>query len=179
MRERLQSRIRDVPDFPKPGIVFKDITPILADPETFAATLSALRARIEQAAGERGIDHIAAIESRGFIFGAALADRMGVGFIPLRKPGKLPWKTRRAEYMLEYGSDALEIHTDALAAGERVALVDDLLATGGTAAAAASLLTEMGADLVGLFFVIELAFLAGREKHGAHPADSLVSYAGE
>ena len=177
MRDRLIRQIRDVPDFPKPGIVFKDITPMLSDAQTFSATVDALRDLIVEAAGERGIDRIAGIESRGFIFGAALAQRMGVGFIPLRKPGKLPWKTRRAEYQLEYGSDALEVHEDAVKPGERVAIVDDLLATGGTASAAASLLSEIGAELLGLFFVIELSFLQGRAKLPNQAVFSLVDFA--
>ena len=177
MRDRLIRQIRDVPDFPKPGIVFKDITPMLSDAQTFSATIDALRDLIVEAAGERGIDRIAGIESRGFIFGAALAQRMGVGFIPLRKPGKLPWKTRRAEYQLEYGSDALEVHEDAVKPGERVAIVDDLLATGGTASAAASLLSEIGAELLGLFFVIELSFLQGRAKLPNQAVFSLVDFA--
>lgn len=176
MRDRLIRQIRDVPDFPKPGIVFKDITPILSDGETFSATVDALRDLVVEAAGERGVDRIAGIESRGFIFGAALARRMGVGFIPMRKPGKLPWKTRRADYELEYGSDALEVHEDAAKPGERVAIIDDLLATGGTASAAASLLSELGAELLGLFFVIELSFLEGRTRLPDQPVFSLVAF---
>jgi len=165
----LASFLRDVPDFPKPGIVFKDISPLLASP-------AALHAATDQlAALDFGqIDKIGAIESRGFLFGVPLAMKLGVGFIPVRKPGKLPWKTNRIEYVLEYGTDALEIHQDALRAGERVLLIDDLLATGGTMGAACKLIESCGGIVVGCAFVIELDFLKGREKLSPHRCEALV-----
>lgn len=168
----LHAAVRDVVDFPKPGIIFKDITPILADGRLLRASIDLL---CETAGGAR-VDKVAGIEARGFIFGAAVADRLGVGFVPVRKKGKLPWKTHLAEYSLEYGQAAIEIHQDAVAPGERVLLVDDLLATGGTAAAAASLLTAQGADLIAISFLVELAFLDGREKLAPHPVRSLLTY---
>lgn len=155
----LASFLRDVPDFPKPGILFKDITPMLASPEAMQAAIDQL------AALDFGkVDKIAAIESRGFLFGVPLAMRLGVGFVPIRKPGKLPWKTNRIEYVLEYGTDAVEIHEDAVAPGERVVLVDDLLATGGTMGAAVELVEACGGEVAACAFVIELAFLKGRES---------------
>jgi adenine phosphoribosyltransferase len=160
--ERLDALVRDVPDFPKPGIVFKDITPVLAHPEGLRMAVEAM---IEPWKGER-IDRLVCIESRGFIFGAAMALRMGIGMAPVRKPGKLPWRTRRAEYTLEYGTDALEIHEDAVGRGERVLVVDDLLATGGTASAVVGLVGELGAEVVGASFLIELGFLKGRSRVG-------------
>src|SRR5262249_54745156 len=149
------ARIRDVPDFPKPGILFKDITPLLADGDAFRASIQHLA---DRAAALRP-DAVVAIESRGFVFGAGVAAALGVGFVPVRKPGKLPWRARRVEYALEYGTDALEMHEDALAPGERAVIVDDLLATGGTAAAAARLAASAGAEVAGCLFVIELEFL--------------------
>ena len=158
----LATFLRDVPDFPKPGILFKDITPLLAEPRALAAAIDRF------AALDFGkVDKIAAIESRGFLFGAPLALRHGIGFVPVRKPGKLPWKTNRVEYVLEYGTDAVEIHQDAIRPGERVLLVDDLLATGGTMGAACQLVEACGGAVAGCAFVVELCFLPGREKLAA------------
>jgi adenine phosphoribosyltransferase len=166
----LSKYLRDVPDFPKPGILFKDITPLLASP---AAMRESIRRLAELEWGK--VDKVAAIESRGFLFGAPLAMELDVGFIPIRKPGKLPWKTNRVEYTLEYGTDAVEIHEDAIAPGERVLLVDDLLATGGTMGAAASLVKEVGGQIAGCAFVVELAFLPGRKKLAPHHCEALIS----
>ena len=165
----LNDYLRDVPDFPKPGIVFKDITPLLA-------SHTAMGYCIEQMAGlvEAGVDRIVAIESRGFLFGTPLALHLGVGFTPIRKPGKLPWKTERIEYSLEYGTDALEIHEDAFEQGQRVVLVDDLLATGGTMKAACDLVERLGATVSACLFAVELGFLPGRDKIGDRPVHSLV-----
>lgn len=168
----LTSYLRDVPDFPKPGIVFKDITPLLASPE---AMREAVRRLEERVAGE-SIDRIAAIESRGFLFGAPLALSLGVGLTPIRKPGKLPWRTNRIEYVLEYGTDALEIHEDGVHEGERVLLVDDLLATGGTMKAACDLVKGVGGEVVGCAFVVELGFLEGRDKLADHKIHSLIRF---
>jgi adenine phosphoribosyltransferase len=167
----LRRYIRDVPDFPKPGIVFKDITPLLRSPEALDAAMQALAEPYR----DQRISNIVAIESRGFIFGSCVARALGAGFVPIRKPGKLPWTTRRNEYKLEYGSDVLEIHDDALTADDRVIIVDDVLATGGTAAAAAALVKEFGATIVGAGFVIELDFLEGRKKLDI-PVHSLIRY---
>ena len=156
----IKAAVRDVPDFPKPGILFKDITPILADPGLFKAVVDLFAARLKP----MQVQKIAAIDARGFLFGGAVADRLGVGLVPIRKKGKLPYKTYDASYDLEYGSATLSVHQDAVRKGERVALVDDLLATGGTAAAAASLIEKAGGKVVELVFLIELAFLKGREK---------------
>jgi adenine phosphoribosyltransferase len=158
--ERWKALIRNVPDFPKPGIVFKDLTPLLADAEVLAQLVAGLSGAFERGA----VDIVLGPESRGFIFGAAVADRLGAGFVPARKPGKLPWNTLRAEYALEYGTDALEIHTDAIRPGQRVLIVDDVLATGGTAAAACELVHSSGGVIVGAAFVVELGFLHGRAK---------------
>ncbi len=168
----LESRIREIPDFPKPGILFKDITPLLADPKAFTTCLDLFA---ERWAGEH-VDAIVGIESRGFIFGAALAARMSVSFVPARKPGKLPAATQRMEYALEYGTDALEMHVDALRGGDRVVVIDDLMATGGTAAATVALCRRLGGTVIGAGFVIELAFLKGRDRLGDVPAISLVTY---
>ncbi|MFA6957390.1 MAG: adenine phosphoribosyltransferase [Thermoanaerobaculia bacterium] len=168
----LRDYIRDVPDFPKPGIMFKDITPLLKHPAAFNATVERLSTPFE---GERELK-IVAIESRGFIFGAAVAQRLGAAFIPVRKPGKLPWKTHRSEYALEYGTDALEIHEDAFGPGDRVVVIDDVLATGGTAAAAGDLVRRLGADVLAYSIVIELTFLNGREKLGGTPVNVAVHY---
>ncbi len=170
--ELLASMIRDVPDFPKPGILFKDITPLLADPKAFTTCLDLFA---ERWAGEH-VDAIVGIESRGFIFGAALAARMSASFVPARKPGKLPAATTRVEYALEYGTDALEMHVDALREGDRVVLIDDLMATGGTAAAVVELCRGLGAEVIGAGFVIELTFLNGRGRMGDVPVLSLVTY---
>ena len=167
----LRDYIRDVPDFPKPGIVFKDITPLLRTPEALEAAIHGLTEPYR----DQRISHIVAIESRGFIFGSCVARSLGAGFVPIRKPGKLPWTTRRNEYKLEYGSDVLEIHDDALTADDRVVIIDDVLATGGTAAAAAALVKELGATIVGAAFVIELDFLEGRKRLDV-PLHSLIRY---
>jgi adenine phosphoribosyltransferase len=167
----LRSYIRDVPDFPKPGILFKDITPLLRSPEALGAACDALA---EPFRGQ-SVSNVVAIESRGFIFGSCVARVLGAGFVPIRKPGKLPWTTRRNEYKLEYGSDVLEIHDDALGKDDRVVIIDDVLATGGTAAAAASLVKEFGATLLGTGFLIELDFLEGRKKLDV-PVHSLIRY---
>lgn len=168
----LRSFIRDVPDFPKPGIIFKDITPLLKSTEAFERTIDALA---EPFRGHR-VTAVAGIESRGFIFGAAVARALGAGFIPIRKPGKLPWTTRRHEYILEYGSDALEIHDDAVAPGDRVLIIDDVLATGGTAVAATQLIRGFGSQLVGLATVIELTFLDPRTKLQGLEVHTLIQY---
>jgi len=159
LASRLQGAIRDVPDFPKPGITFKDITPLLADPVLLGDVVRAMQAPFALAE----ITHVVAMESRGFLFGVPMALALGAAFVPVRKPGKLPWKTAREGYALEYGDDALEIHTDALTAGSRVLLVDDVLATGGTAAAAARLVERLGGLVVGLSVLMELGALHGRD----------------
>ncbi|MFM1873873.1 MAG: hypothetical protein RL398_3295 [Planctomycetota bacterium] len=165
----LASLLRDVPDFPKPGILFKDITPLLASPAGMTEAIARL------AAFDFGtIDKVAAIESRGFLFGVPLAMQLGIGFVPVRKPGKLPWKTNRVEYVLEYGTDAIEIHQDAIRPGERVLLVDDVLATGGTMGAAVELVKACGGTVAGCAFVVELGFLHGRKRLGDHRIESLV-----
>jgi adenine phosphoribosyltransferase len=168
----LTAYIRDVPDFPKKGILFKDITPLLRSPEALQYTVEALAKPFKK----HKVTSVAAIESRGFIFGSCVARLLGAGFIPIRKPGKLPWTTRRNEYILEYGTDALEIHDDALGKDDRVVLIDDVLATGGTAAAASCLVRESGAELVGVAMVIELSFLHGRAKLNGVPVHSLITY---
>jgi len=168
---RIASCVRDVPDFPKPGILFKDVTPLLGDGAAFRLVGDLLVERVHGHPPELNVG----IESRGFIFGAALADRLGVGFVPVRKPGKLPYKTTRETYSLEYGTDALEMHEDAVA-GKRCLVVDDLLATGGTAAATARLVERLGGTVEGFAFVIELDFLAGRQKLGARPVHALIHY---
>jgi len=152
--------VRDVPDYPKPGIVFRDITPLLASPAAFGDAVEALLAPF----GRRRIDVVAGIESRGFIFGSALAAAVGAGFVPLRKPGRLPCTTVRRDYELEYGSDALEVHADAIAPGQRVLVVDDLVATGGTLQAALELVREVGGTVLGASVLIELAFLDPRQR---------------
>lgn len=158
--EAIREAIRDVPDFPKPGIVFKDLTPVLGRPDLFRAAVGLFERRHRGS----GLDAIAAVEARGFLFGAALADRLGVGLAPVRKKGKLPFRTRSASYDLEYGSAELEIHEDAFAPGARVLLLDDLLATGGTLAAAAGLIEQLGARVVEIDALVELSFLKGRER---------------
>ncbi|MGH8871623.1 MAG: adenine phosphoribosyltransferase [Acidimicrobiia bacterium] len=170
--EQLTSLIRDIPDFPEPGVVFKDITPVLADGPAFAALVDALAEPFRDA----GVTKVAGIEARGFTLATPVADRLGAGFIPIRKPGKLPYETVREDYTLEYGTDALEIHTDAARVGERVLLVDDVIATGGTAAAAIRLLRKIGADVVGFSVFIELAFLDGAQMLDGVPLHALVIY---
>jgi adenine phosphoribosyltransferase len=169
---RLGSLIRNVPDFPKKGIMFKDITPLLADPAGFAQAVDLIATRYR----DDQIDLVVGVESRGFIFGAAVAAKMGAGFIPIRKPGKLPSKTRRIDYELEYGRDALEIHLDAIKPGQRVLMVDDLLATGGTMKACCELVHQLGGTIVGVSFLIELAFLPGRAKLADYEVFSVLTY---
>ncbi len=168
--EPLRRLIRDVPDFPKPGILFKDISPLLADPAALRLCLDLLAAGVAPLEPEA----VVGIESRGFIFGAALAARLGLGFVPARKPGKLPAATHRVEYGLEYGTDALELHRDGLRPGERALVVDDLVATGGTARAAAELIAKCGAELAGFAFVVDLAFLGGRAALAPAPTFALL-----
>lgn len=168
----LRSKIRHVPDFPKPGILFYDITTLLRDPAGFKGVVEHLARPFVGA----GIDLVVGIESRGFIMGGAVADRLGAGFCPIRKPGKLPAKTIREAFQLEYGSDALEIHQDAITPGQRVLVIDDVLATGGTARAAASLVRQLGGNLHALAFLIELGFLNGREKLGGDRVVSVLQY---
>ena len=158
--EKLRAMVRDVPDFPKKGIVFKDITPVLSDSGLFRASIDLF---LERCRG-REIDKIVGIDARGFVFGSAVAYELGVGFVPVRKRGKLPYRTEIAKYSLEYGEAEMEMHTDAITAGERVVLVDDLLATGGTSAAATMLIRKAGGDLVEAQFLIELEFLEGRKR---------------
>jgi len=172
--DQVRTLIRDVPDFPQPGILFKDITPVIGDPVAFQSVLDAMEERLRG----RGFHRIVAIESRGFVFGAALADRLRLGFSPVRKLGKLPYRTDRIEYALEYGKGVLEAHVDAVKPGEKVAVVDDLLATGGTAWGAAELVKKQQGEVGAFLFVIELAFLKGRERlagTGA-PVEALISY---
>ena len=170
--EFLKSRIRHVPDFPKPGILFYDITTLLRDPAGFRSAIDQIARPFEGA----GIDLVVGIESRGFILGAPVADRLGAGFCPIRKPGKLPAKTIRESFALEYGSDAIEIHQDAVTPGQTVLIVDDVLATGGTARAAASLVKQLGGRLHALSFLIELDFLKGREKLAGERLVSVLHY---
>lgn len=168
----LKSVIRDIPDFPKPGILFKDITPLLQSPKGMKAALDRLAAPFKNA----GITAVAGMESRGFIFGVPVAERLGVGFVPVRKPGKLPAETVSEEFSLEYGTDTLEIHKDALGKGDKVLIIDDLLATGGTAEATVKLIEKLGAQVIGMGFVIELAFLEGKKKLGNTDVHSLITY---
>lgn len=170
--EHLKALIRDVPDFPMQGILFRDVTPLLRDPQGLSQVVDALAERYR---GQQ-IEAVAGIESRGFLFGAPLAVALGVGFVPIRKLGKLPADKISREYALEYGTNSLEVHRDAVVAGERVLLLDDLLATGGTARAAAELLEELGARVVEAAFVIELAFLNGRNALGGRPVHALLTY---
>lgn len=170
---RLRAAIRDVPDFPKPGILFKDITPVLADPALLALAIDGM---MESLHGQR-VDKVVGIDARGFIFGALMAQRLGAGFIPVRKKGKLPYQTRGVDYSLEYGTNTVEMHVDAILPGEKVILADDLLATGGTAAAALHLIHEAGAEVLGAFFFIELAFLSGRARvAGGTRVDALITF---
>jgi adenine phosphoribosyltransferase len=169
---RVAAAIRDVPDFPKAGIVFKDITPVLLDASLFSDATDAMAAPF---AGD-AISHVVAIESRGFILGAPVAQSLGAAFVPFRKPGKLPYLVERVEYALEYGVDALECHRDALKDGQRVLVVDDVLATGGTAAAACALVESLGATVRGCSFLVELAFLRGRQKLGGRRIEHIVRY---
>jgi adenine phosphoribosyltransferase len=170
----LGARIRDIPDFPKPGILFKDITPLLLDHDAMADAV----ARLADWARPLDVDFVVAAEARGFILGGALALELGAGFVPARKPGKLPHETITAEYILEYGVDALEMHADALADGARVLLHDDLLATGGTSRALVDLIEGTGAVIAGCAFLVELAFLGGRERLAGYDVHALLSYDG-
>ncbi|HEY7469599.1 MAG TPA: adenine phosphoribosyltransferase [Acidimicrobiia bacterium] len=170
--EHLTALIRDIPDFPEPGVVFKDITPVLADGKAFASLIDSLMEPFT----DSGVTKVAGIEARGFTLATPIANRLGAGFIPVRKPGKLPWVTVREEYALEYGTDALEIHTDAAHEGERILLVDDVIATGGTASAAIRLLKGIGAEVVGFAVFIELGFLGGAKMLDGVPLHALVTY---
>ncbi|MGB8223309.1 MAG: adenine phosphoribosyltransferase [Polyangiales bacterium] len=168
----LSRRIRDVPDFPRKGILFKDITPLLADVGAFRACIQLMVEKL----GSDPVSAVIGIESRGFMFGAALADKLGVGFIPVRKPGKLPAATYRAEYDLEYGSDAVEIHQDALSPADRVVVVDDLIATGGTAKATGELVRKCGAEVAAFVFVVNLVNLGGTDKLGSARVITILDY---
>jgi adenine phosphoribosyltransferase len=168
----LEKYIRSIPDWPKKGILFRDITPLLADPKALAAAIDALCAGFMGV----GVEYVAAVEARGFIFGAAIAEKLGVGFVPIRKKGKLPFETESVTYDLEYGTDTLEVHSDAVSRGARVLMVDDLLATGGTMAAACKLIEKIGGQIVGISFLIELGELAGREKLGGYKISTVISY---
>ncbi|MGH2570084.1 MAG: adenine phosphoribosyltransferase [bacterium] len=170
--QRLRESIRNIPDFPRPGIVFKDITTLLADADRFREALDLFEARWK----DEAIAVVAGVESRGFIFGGALADRLGCAFVPMRKRGRLPGDTVVESYDLEYGTDSLELHSDAFAEGTRVLIVDDLLATGGTAEAAAKLVERLGGEVVGLAFVVNLAFLPGASKLEAYETQCLVEF---
>jgi adenine phosphoribosyltransferase len=170
--DKLRAGVRDVPDFPKKGIVFKDITPILSDPTLFRASIDLFLERCRR----KKIDKIVGIDARGFLFGSTVAYELGVGFVPIRKRGKLPYKTEIAKYSLEYGEAEMEMHIDAMEAGETVVLVDDLLATGGTSAAAAALIEKVGGKLLEAQFLIELEFLHGREKLASTPVTAFLKY---
>jgi len=170
--ERLRAAVRDVPDFPKAGIVFKDITPILSSGKLFRASIDAF---LERCRG-REIDKIVGIDARGFLFGSAVAYELGVGFVPLRKKGRLPYKTESAKYSLEYGEAEMELHIDAIVPGERIVLIDDLLATGGTSASAVTLIKKVGGVLLEVQFLIELEFLHGRQKLAPVPVVSFLKY---
>src|SRR3954454_7443267 len=168
----LKDHIRDIPDFPSPGVMFKDITPLLADVDAFRFAVDAIA---DHFAGN-DVDKVLGVEARGFIIAAPVAYRFGAGFVPVRKAGKLPWEIERVEYELEYGTDLLEVHRDAVAPGDRVLIVDDVLATGGTAAATARLVEKLGGEITGLAFVLELGFLDGRAKLPGYDIESLVIY---
>jgi len=169
---RLRALIRDVPNFPKPGIVFKDITPLLADPTGLSLAVRSLTEPFR----DREIDIVVGPESRGFIFGTAVAAQLSAGFVPIRKPGRLPSSTKSEEYTLEYGSDKIEIHDDAIRPGQRVLMVDDLLATGGTMAACCKLVESLGGGIAGIAFLIELTFLHGRGRLGRYSIHSVIQY---
>jgi adenine phosphoribosyltransferase len=170
--KEIESAIRNVPDFPKPGIQFKDITPLLADPRLFAGTIDLLTDHYKPGS----VDAVVGIDARGFIFAAAAATKLQAGFVPVRKKGKLPYKTHEQDYALEYGSATVAVHVDALKPGARVLIIDDLLATGGTAAAAAALVRKLDANILEIDFLIELKFLNGREKLKGYPVRSIVAY---
>ena len=168
----LREYIRDIPDFPKEGIMFRDITPLLADKDALAEAIDAL---VEPYKGTK-IDHVAAVEARGFIFGSAVAKALDAGFVPIRKPGKLPYKTESLSYDLEYGSNTIELHVDAIKPGDTVLMVDDLLATGGTMIAACKLIEKLKGDIIGLTFLIELTGLEGREQLSNYPIHTIITY---
>jgi adenine phosphoribosyltransferase len=170
--DQLRAAVRDIPDFPKPGIIFKDITPILQNGELFHAAIDTF---LEQCRG-KAIDKIVGIDARGFLFGSAVAYELGIGFVPLRKKGRLPYKTESAKYSLEYGEAEMELHVDAIERGERIVLIDDLLATGGTSASAITLIRKVGGVLVEAQFLIELEFLDGRHKLSPVPVVSFLKY---
>jgi len=175
LEARLSAAIRDIPDYPSPGIVFKDITPLLADPHLLAETVSALAAQHGPGSGAE-VDLVAGIEARGFIFGTGVALALGVGFVPIRKKGKLPHATVSAQYALEYGTAEIEVHEDAVRPGQRVLLLDDLLATGGTAEAAIGLMERIGAEVVAVSFLAELGFLNGRDRLAGREVKTLLNY---
>lgn len=166
-RDLLLTKIRDVPDWPKPGVVFKDITPLLGDHAAFTTVVDALAAAGRDESGRTAVDAVAGIEARGFILAAPVAQRLGVGFVPVRKEGKLPYETRSARYTLEYGEEAVEVHSDAFAPGARVLLIDDVLATGGTVEATAGLIASAGASVAAIAVLMELGFLGGRKRLGS------------
>ena len=168
----LQDYIRDIPDFPKAGILFKDITPLLAEPTAFKEAIRQLAERFRDSSASK----ILGAEARGFLFGAALACEMDLGFVPIRKPGKLPYKTLSSTYDLEYGTDTLCMHEDALQPGEKVLIIDDVLATGGTIGGGLQLIDQVGAEVAGIGFLMELSFLNGREKLGGHPTECLITF---
>jgi len=168
----LEEHIRNIPDWPKKGILFRDITPLLAEPKAFSAAVNALCAKFSDV----DVDFVAAVEARGFIFGAAVAEKLGVGFIPIRKKGKLPSGTESITYDLEYGTDTLEVHSDAVGKGASVLMVDDLLATGGTMVAACELIEKIGGRIAGIAFLVELCDLAGREKLAGYKVESIIPY---
>ncbi len=170
--DRLRAKIRDIPDFPKPGILFRDLTPLIKDPATLRLTVHQL---LHPFLGEH-LTAVAGMEARGFIFGSLVAWELGVGFVPLRKPGKLPYDTHSASYDLEYGSASLEVHIDAISKGDRVLLIDDLIATGGTAKASCELIEKMGGEVAGCAFVVELDALKGREKLSQYSVHALIHY---
>lgn len=170
--ERLRRKIRDIPDFPKPGIIYKDITPLVRDPAAVRLTVHEL---VHPFFGE-SLTAVVGMEARGFIFGALAAEALGIGFVPLRKPGKLPYDVQSISYDLEYGSETLEVHTDALGGHDRVLVVDDVLATGGTAAASCALIEKLGAEIAACTFVVELDFLKGRDKLAGYHVHSLLHY---
>lgn len=169
---KLERYIRDIPDFPKPGILFKDITTLLKDKKAFKEAVEALAKDYKT----KKIDAVVAVEARGFILGGAIAHKIGAGFVPVRKKGKLPWKTNSVTYNLEYGTDTLEMHHDAIKSGDKVLIVDDLLATGGTVSAVTDLIKQQGGKIAGIVFLIELTFLKGKDKLKGYPVKALIKY---
>jgi len=173
LEPRLRATIRDIPDWPQPGDTFKDITPLLNEPDVFRSVVDALA----DAFADARVDRVLGVEARGFIFAAPVAYRLGAGLVPVRKAGKLPWEIEQEEYVLEYGTDLLEVHKDGVQPGDRVLIVDDVLATGGTAAATARLVERIGGEVIGFGFLMDLAFLNGRDQLGAYDVVSLLTYA--